>query len=207
MKTIRIDQHRVSSRALNTAVEALRRGGVVVFPTDTAYGLAAVPTDPRAVKKIYAIKGREIGKALPLIAASFSTANSLVFLLGKAKKLANKYWPGPLTIVAPLRRKKGKWHKLTGLDRTVAVRVPRSLWARRLARSAGGIVTATSANLSGKPTPYAAAAVRRALAGRRHVPDVILDAGRLPRRPVSTIVEVVRGKIQVLRQGAVKIRN
>ena len=205
MKIIRIDRRRLSRRILDEVATALREGSVVAYPTDTAYGLAAVPSIPEAVAKIYAIKGRETGKPLPVIVSSLSDADSLVSLLGKARKLAIKYWPGPLTVVAPLRSGGGRSLRALGLAETAAVRVPKSSWARALAKAAGGAITSTSANLSGQPAPYTAADVRRAFGARRHRPDIILDAGRLPPRAVSTIVRVVRDKIKILRQGAIMV--
>ena len=88
---------------------------------------------------------------------------------------------------------------------TVAVRVPKSLWARSIAAEFGSPITSTSANLSGQPSVYSGAELKRVFTGQPVQPDIILDAGRLPQRPASTIVQVVRGKIKVLRQGAIKI--
>jgi L-threonylcarbamoyladenylate synthase len=199
MKLIRIDRRRLSRRILNQMVAVLRDGAVVAYPTDTAYGLAADSANPEALSKIYAIKGREKGKPLPLIAGSSDQARRHAKILGKSLILAKKYWPGPLTIVCPTGA--------TQAYSTCAVRVPRSLWARSLAAALGRPITSTSANLSGRPAPYSGAAVEREFLGRKIQPDVVLDAGRLPKRPVSTIVKVVRGKITVLRQGAIVLKQ
>jgi L-threonylcarbamoyladenylate synthase len=201
MRTIAVDRRRVSKRALAEAAAALRRGGIVVFPTETAYGIAADPKDASAVAAVFAAKGRPEKKPLPLVAASLEDAAAACRLSGEARALAKRHWPGPLTIVLPL--KKGSRIRSTGPGRTVAVRVPRSAWARAIASAAGGLATSTSANRSGGPPAYD---VGSAVRGFERKPDLVLDAGRLPPRPPSTIVHIKNGRVEILRQGAVKIR-
>ncbi len=204
MRTIRVSRSRLSARALADAVAVLRSGGAVVFPTETAYGLAADPLSPRAVENIFMIKGRGAEKQLPLVAGSFAAAERVVRLPPRLRRLVRRRWPAPLTAVAPLRR----GVRLASAGRrpvTAAIRVPSSAWARGLAAAFGRPVTSTSANLSGRPSLYSAAAVRREFSGRRRRPDLVLDAGVLPRRPPSTIVREDGGALTVLRQGAVRI--
>lgn len=202
MRVIRINRHRVTAGALRQVLASLRSGGVVVYPTDTAYGLAADPADPRAVRRVFAIKGRRAEKQLPLIAGRTADVAAYARLSGLSLKLAKKYWPGPLTIVLPQRfasRPPGRG--------TSAVRVPASAWARAIASGFGGPITSTSANLSGRPAVYGPTAIRRSFAGRRHRPDIFLDAGRLPRRPPSTIVKVEKGRIVILRPGPIRPKS
>jgi L-threonylcarbamoyladenylate synthase len=196
MRVIKINRHRISRRALEEAVRVLSTGGVVAYPTDTAYGLAADPSRRSAVARIFAIKGREKGKPLPLIAASIGQAKSFVIFGGLALKMARLHWPGPLTIVAPRR----------AVGRAIAIRGPASAGARGIAKGFGGPITSTSANVSGRPATYSGNAVARMFKNRNAVPDLLLDAGTLPLRPASTIVAVRRGKIVVLRQGLIKVR-
>jgi len=199
MRTIKIDRRRVSTSVLERVVASLKAGAVVVYPTDTAYGLAADPANARAVRRVFAIKGRRAEKQLPLIAGSRESAAAFVRLSGLSLKLAERYWPGPLTIVAPVRGRSA-----SGAGGTAALRVPASVWARALANGLGHPITSTSANLSGRPAIYAQDGIRRSFAGRRHQPDIFLDAGRLRPRPPSTIVKVSRGKVIILRAGPVK---
>ena len=202
MRIIKISRLRVSKPVLRQAVLALRTGQVVVFPTETAYGLAADPGNARAVRKIFAIKGRSPEKQLPLVAGSAAQAAALVQLSGRALALARRHWPGPLTIVAPRRR--GRAAGVGG--RTAAVRVPALAWARALALEFGGPITSTSANLSGRPIIHDPREVVRSFARRRARPDLFLDAGRLPPRRPSTIVRLGRrGRIEVLRPGPVRV--
>lgn len=184
------------------AAEILRRGGVVAFPTETSYGLAADAADPGAVKKIYRIKGREKGKPLPLIAASFAQAARYVVLHGLALRIAKKYWPGPVTIVAPL--KDPALAKALGV-REAAIRVPASSIARSLAKKVGRPITSTSANLSGAPVAFSGEEVIAVFSQRRSRPDLLLDAGKLRRRPPSTIIRIEGTDIMTLRQGAVRV--
>ncbi len=181
----------------------MRNGGVVAYPTDTAYGLAADPTNQKALKKIFAIKGRREDKPSPLIAASFVQAAKIGVIAGLARKLARKHWPGPLTIVLPLRAKSGIAALARGRDKTVAVRVPASPWARALADGIGRPITSTSANRSGNPPAYSGLAVKAAFRGKSKKLDIILDAGVLKRRRPSTIARIHRGKVEVVRQGDV----
>ena len=204
MRTIKIDRRRVGAGALAAAVAAVKAGQVVVFPTETAYGLAADPANRRAVASIFAIKGRSKEKQLPFIAASPAQAEAFVRLGSAARALARRRWPGPLTIVAPVRA----GVKLAGAAAgpTAAVRVPALAWARALAAGLGRPVTSTSANLSGQPAVYSPRDIRRVFAGRRRQPDLFLDAGPLPRRRPSTIVRFKRGKIEILRPGPVEVK-
>ena len=201
VKIIRLKNHRLTRVALMAAVAVLRAGGVVAYPTDTAYGLAADPTSRKGIAKIYAIKGREKGKPLPLIAGSFAQATAHVRLSGRILSLARRHWPGPLTVVSKLISLKA--YELISF--TAAVRVPKSFLARELAIALGRPVTSTSANRSGRPAPYSGAAVRKEFADRPVRPDLLLDVGPLPLRPVSTIVRLRRGKIEVLRKGAISL--
>lgn len=202
MRVLRINPLRVSGAALAEASAVLRAGGVVVFPTETAYGLAADPTSGAAVRRIFAIKGRQETKPLPLVAAD-AAAVRRVFSVNPALARLSRRWPAPLTLV--LRRRPGQ--RLPALlgRKDGAVRVPASPCARALAQAAGGLATSTSANLSGGPNPYSGAAVRAAFAGRAEQPDLLLDAGPLRKNPPSTIVAVRLGQPVVLRQGEERV--
>ena len=198
MRTIRVNRYRIAKRALATAEAVLRSGGVVAFPTETAYGLAADPNSPSAVNRIMRVKGRPEDKRLPLVATSTEQARRFLVFPEKMAKISQKYWQGPLTLVLTVRR----GQRLDGWSEA-AIRVPAAAWARALPEALGRPVTSTSANLSGQPPCYSGAAVRRAFRGRAVQPDLLLDAGRLPPRPPSAIIKVERGQIKVLRPGPI----
>lgn len=201
MKTIKINRYQVGQRALAEAAAVLLDGGVVAFPTETAYGLAADSRNPKALERIYRMKGRSVEKMLPLVAASKEQVG-LYFALNKAfSRLANQYWPGPLTMVLLTRKKTAlaSW-------KDVAVRVPSAVWARSLPEIIGHPITSTSANRSGQSNCYSASAVRRTFRGQAVRPDLLLDAGPLPKREPSTIIKSERGRLVVLRQGIIKVK-
>lgn len=178
------------------AAEIVRAGGLVAFPTDTVYGLGADPFRDESVDRLFEAKGRE-SKPIPVLCADAGRASSLVLLQGRALELAERYWPGPLTVVAPLRR--GVPQKLDQGSGSLGVRVPDSSIARSLAAALGGYVTGTSANLSGRPSCRTAEEVRASLGERV---DAVVDGGRLTGAE-STVVKVVGDSIEVLRRGAI----
>ena len=139
---------------LSAAVEAIRRGEVVAFPTDTLYGLAVDPRSDAALDALFALKGRSADRTVALIAASLAQAEDVAELTGAARRLADRFWPGPLTLVVPARGAAGaRWrNRPTGL---VGIRVPDHPVARALAEACGHPITATSANAqwSGAPRP------------------------------------------------------
>lgn len=192
-------------RALAAATVVLEAGGIVAFPTETSYGLAANPANPVAVRRVYAIKGRPASKPLPLVAASARAVAKAFVLAGASAKLARRHWPGPLTLVLPSRRG-SRLPALAG-GKTGAVRVPKSAWARAIAAACGGLATSTSANRSGDAPCYRPADIRAAFMGRRVAPDLLLDAGTLPTRTASTVVRVSGRRTETLRQGSVRVTH
>jgi L-threonylcarbamoyladenylate synthase len=195
--TWQVDPEHPDPRTVDRAVDVLRRGGVVAYPTDTLYGLAIDPRNADAVRRLFALKGRRADAALPLIAADLAQAELTGRLDAAARRLAARWWPGPLTIVIPAS---AAIHRdaLAG-GATVAVRVPAHAVARELARAHGFPIGATSANPSGTPALSSADDVTRAL------PDVdaILDAGPAPGGAPSTIVELGDRGPRLIRAGAV----
>lgn len=205
MRVIKVSRNRLSRRVLDEVAAVLAAGGTVVMPTETAYGIAADPHSAKAVAAVYLAKGRPRRKPLPLIAASVADVRATFDLRGPVSALARRHWPGPLTLVLPL--KSGIRLPATAGERDGAVRVPKSAWARAIAAAAGGLVTSTSANVSGDATIYDPRDVVRSFRHRRHAPTLLLDAGPLPVRKPSTIVRLKRGMMEVLRQGSVKVRE
>lgn len=194
---------KVSARApdpelLQRAAAALRAGEIVAFPTDTFYGLAVDPTIGAAVARLFEAKGRPADRAVPLIAADAAgIAQMFGALTADARRLADRFWPGPLSLVltAP-----PSFAAVAAADGTVAVRVPAHDVARGLARAAGGTITATSANLSGAPPAIAAHSVVASLGA---AVAVVLDGGDAPGGTPSTIVDARARPVRLVRAGAV----
>lgn len=184
--------------ALERAAGVLRAGGLVIYPTDTFYGLAADPRLAAAVVRVFAAKGRAAGQALPLVAATVEQARQVAALSETGERLARRFWPGPLTLVADVQA--GLAEGVTGDAGSIAVRVPDHGVARGLAEALGFAITSTSANRSGTEAPRTADEASRALEG---LVDLVLDAGpTLGGRP-STIIDPRGVPPRLLRAGAV----
>jgi L-threonylcarbamoyladenylate synthase len=182
------------------AAAALRRGGVIAYPTETFYGLGALASDGEAVARLVRAKGRPDGKPLPLLGADTSQLTLVAEFSPLARRLAAAFWPGPLTLVLPARP--GLPAAITGGGGTVGVRVTGSAVAAALAAAAGGALVATSANRSGQPPPTTTAGLDPALLDRL---DLVLDGGPTPGGAPSTVVAVEDGRLTLLRPGAVAI--
>lgn len=193
-----------SGNNIQKAISILRAGGVVVFPTETAYGIAADATNSRAVEKVIAIKGRAREKALPLIVADRKMVEQYVLLSPIFDQMISDYWPGPLTIVSPIREE-SILSPLVVQDNTVAVRVSSDPVARELSVRLGVPIVSTSANRAGEPACYDIDCVKKQFQTQQLQPDLYLDGGVLPRRLPSTIIKEENGQIVVLRQGDVPI--
>ena len=180
------------------AAAILQRGGVVAFATDTLYGLAADPRREDAVKKLFAAKGRDDRVPMPLVAADLDQAQQAGTFGEIELRLARQFWPGPLTIVVPARPLIAT--AIRGGGTTIGVRVPAHAVARALCRGMGWCLTATSANLSGEPSPASASELDRRLVSRI---DAILDSGAAPGGAPSTIVAASRDGVRLLRAGAI----
>jgi L-threonylcarbamoyladenylate synthase len=174
-------EHDVMARVL----EALAAGRVVAYPTDTFYGLGADPRHVAGVDAIFLAKGRPGTEPLPLIASDVERLEDVLGPLPPmARRLAEAFWPGPLTLVVPQGAGKFAPAVTAGGD-TIAVRVPGHLVARAVAECVGGLVTSTSANRSGEPPCATAAAVARAL-GRAVA--IVLDGGPTSSEAAAPIV-------------------
>ncbi|MEL6583764.1 MAG: L-threonylcarbamoyladenylate synthase [Pseudomonadota bacterium] len=181
------------------AAEILRAGRTVGFPTETVYGLGADATNGRAVAAIYAAKGRPSFNPLIVHVPDLAAATALVELGEMGARLAEAFWPGALTLVAPMRAGAGVDPLVTAGLSTLAVRVPSSALAQRVLAEVGRPVAAPSANPSGKISPTAAAHVMAGLSGRI---GAVLDGGPCPVGVESTIVGVGEAPV-LLRAGGV----
>ena len=195
--TATIDRWNPDIFVIAKAARVIKSGGLVAFPTETVYGLGADALNAEAVRKIYEAKGRPSDNPLILHVYSVAHAYQLVYMNDTALKLAEKFWPGPLTMVLPSRPCVPMVTR-GGLE-TAAVRMPDNPVAQALIKYADTPVAAPSANLSGKPSPTDADAVYRDMNGRI---DFILDAGSTGVGIESTVIDVTsEGKILMLRPG------
>ena len=181
------------------AARVVLDGGVVAFPTDTVYGLGCNPRDAGAVERLFRIKGRE-RKPVSVLCSDRSKASELVKFSAGALNLAVKYWPGALTIVLPLRAADLpiQLHQNTGW---LGVRVPEHRWCLSFIKRAGGYVTGTSANISGRPSSRSAQSVLDQFGDGI---DLIIDGGTLAETE-STVVRIRGRSVEVLRRGGVSL--
>lgn len=185
---------------LNEAAAALAAGGIVAFPTETVYGLGGDAGNTEAVRRIFAAKGRPSDNPLIVHVADMPAALRLAARASDIERLLMKaFWPGPLTLVLPVREGVVSPLVTAGLD-TVAVRVPAHETARRLIAASGRPIAAPSANRSGRPSPTLAAHVREDLDGRI---DGLLDGGPTGVGLESTVVQAAGDRIHILRPGGV----
>ncbi len=197
---IKIDPTR-PEQAFSRCREVISAGGVIVYPTDTYYGLGADPHNPRAVRKLFEIKNRPTDQPILLLIAEATEVNDWAKdIPARAVDLMTRHWPGPFTLV--FRAKSDVLPELTAGTGAIGLRVPGSELTRGLLRSLGCALTGTSANQSGQPSIRTAAEAKAAIGDRV---DLILDGGETAGGKPSTIVEVSAGVLRVLREGAVSV--
>ena len=196
-KIYSLNEEKIDTNIIKEAGDVLKKGGLVAFPTETVYGLGGDALNPDSSKKIYAAKGRPSDNPLIVHISNLKALEKIVKDIPEdALKLADKYWPGPLTMIFNKNDVVPK--ETTGGLETVAVRMPSNKIARALIYASGGYIAAPSANLSGRPSPTVAKYVIEDMNGRI---DIILDGGESDVGLESTIVDFTEGKPMILRPG------
>jgi L-threonylcarbamoyladenylate synthase len=198
-RIIEIDPSRVALEAVHTIAEALRKEEVIVYPTDTFYGLGTECYSKAALSRIYEIKGRPISKALPVLISDADMARELASELPPSFGLLSAaFWPGPLTLI--FRAAARLPSELVGRERTIGIRVPARAWIRELVRVIAVPVVATSANLSGESEiDSPAEAIRQFL----DKVDLIVDGGKTTGGRPSTVVDLTSDVPVIRREGAI----
>jgi L-threonylcarbamoyladenylate synthase len=181
--------------------EIVRNGGLVVYPTDTVYGLGCDPLNIQAVKRVLQVKG-ERKKPLPILASSIEKIEKVAYLSENAKRVAARFWPGPLTIV--LRRKPSLPDIVTGNQDSVGVRIPKHDVAIRLIKSSNGLLVGTSANKTGKKPSQTAEEATEQIGEEV---DIILDGGPASFGISSTVVDFTSAELRVLREGPISLKE
>ncbi len=193
MKTISVSEYR--DEGIKEALEVLKRGGLVIYPTDTLYGLGCNALDESAVKRVFAAKKRPPSSPLPIAVNDIEMMKRYAQLPDTAERLVEAFLPGALTVVL---KKKDLPDVLTGGLPKVGVRIPKSGVALRLVELLGVPITATSANISGNPPPVSAKEAASQIEA-----DIVLDKGRLEVGVPSTVIDMT-GEPKILREGAIK---
>jgi len=191
--------------ALARAAAVLAAGGLVAFPTDTVYGLAALPSSSEAVERLYAVKERPRNRPIPVLLSDSKLLERVASVPAQTRRLVEslvaRFWPGGLTLVLP---KTAAVPEVVTGGPSVAARVPDLQLARDLIREAGGVLAVTSANLSGRPSPCTAAEVEADL-GKRI--ELILDGGPCPGGIPSTLLDCTASPPSILRHGAISAED
>ena len=199
MRRVLVDPHAPQRDAIQEAAKWIRLGRLVVLPTDTLYGLAADPFRADAVARVFAVKGRGPDRALPLIAADVDQVTTHLGPLSAAgARLAEKFWPGPLTLLVPATAALAR--DVSGGTGRVGVRVPGEDISRAICRAAERPITATSANRSGQAATADPDEVERTLGDDV---ELLIDAGKTRGGLPSTIVDIAEGKPRLVRVGAI----
>jgi L-threonylcarbamoyladenylate synthase len=193
-----------SPQAIADAAALLRAGQLVAFPTETVYGLGADATSERAVAEIFAAKGRPRFNPLIVHVPGITDAETFAVFTGPARRLAARFWPGPLTLVLPRRAGSGLSLLASAGLETVAIRAPAHRVAQALLRATGRPIAAPSANRSGRVSPTEAAHVAEELGERL---ALILDAGPAPLGLESTVLDMSAAAPALLRPGAVTLEQ
>ena len=191
-----------SDRAVDAAVRALKSGGLVIYPTETLYGIGVDATNPKAIKKLTKYKNRPFGKPYSIVVTDQKMAEEYVELNSVAKNVYREFLPGPLTVIS-----KGK-HKLAkGVESengTLGIRIPDYKLVIETVRKLGKPITATSANASYKKRPYAIADILNNISNKQKMLiDLIIDAGDLPHNEPSTVIDTTLDDLVTLRQGEI----
>lgn len=192
--------HKNRDQVLHSAVDVLKNGGIIAYPTETFYGLGAKFDKETSLQKLYEIKQRPREKAMPLIIGHKEQLSSIADdINSSAIKLMERFWPGPLTLLFPAKKHLSEF--ITAGTHKVAVRIPGESFALHLAKHTGFPFTATSANPSGMPPAQDAETVIRYFGDQI---ELIIDCGPAPGGFPSTIVEVTTEETKILREGSVK---
>ena len=187
----------ITSDSIQKAATAIQSGGLVVYPTDTVYGLGCNPFDEKAVNTVATVKGRSKGN-FPVLVDTLGRARELGDIGGDVETLALRYWPGPLTIVVPSQAKLP--FQVTGLEKMVGLRIPDRRDTLDLISKAGGSLLGTSANISGNPPLRKAEDAFKVFDGKV---DIVLNGGITSTGLESTVVKQTKSGIQILREGAI----
>ena len=201
-RVLKIDPDAVRAGAIRETARILAANGVIVYPTETFYGLGANCFSRQALQRIFEIKKRPGSKGLPVLVSDLEMARGLAAEIPPAfQVLASRFWPGPLTVV--LKAASHLPPELAGPGRTIGIRLPAVIWLQKLIRVIGLPLVTTSANISGQGEIESAEEVKSVFTGKV---DLIVDGGKAPGGQPSTVVDLT-GEKPVLIRGGVIARN
>ena len=189
-----------NKEGIEKTYEIIKNGGIVIFPTDTVYGIGCNPYNENAVNKIYKIKSREKIKSLPVLAYSLEIVKKITHIDPFTEKIIEKYWPGSLTLILELTDQKLK--KSLNLDNKIAIRIPDSKCTLKLLEKCS-LLVGTSANISGHSSYTNPDECLKNIKNY----DVFLNGGTITSKGESTIIEIENEEIKMIREGVLKMEN
>ncbi len=203
MKQIKLNPNnqRQVEKAASASAEALRNSGVIVYPTDTLYGLGANGFDEKAILKVFEIKKQNHNKPMSVIVKDMKMARRIAYIDSKTEKFLNRIWPGPITVV--LRKKDIIPCILTGNEETIGIRIPKSDFISKLAENLDFPITATSANISGENNLLHPSEIIEKFSNSEFSPDLFINSGEIKNPAASTIVDLSRKTPKILREGII----
>ena len=186
---------------ITVASRIVKKGGTIIYPTETVYGLGCDPFNIDAVNNLLEVKGRRT-KPFPILAANIENAKKAAYISLDGKKLAAKFWPGPLTLIFP---KKPAIPDLVTFDQdSVGLRVPDNKIALQLIHLSGGLLIGSSANITGEKAPRSVQEISEEL---KDMVNVVLDGGITVQGIPSTVIDLTSGKPRILREGPIKLKE
>ena len=194
-----------TSADVDGLVERLQAGAVIVYPTETCYGLGCDARNAAAVRKIFAIKQRQEDKSLLVVVANTGMLHEYIEWGSALERLSRRYWPGPLTVVTRARPECTLPPGVLAPDHTLAFRVTSHPLAAALSSGLDGPLVSTSSNISSQESAYDIETVCASFGAAAVQPDIVIDAGPLPHHNPSTVVRVEHGTLTVLRQGEIVV--
>src|SRR3989344_4120767 len=204
MKTIKLSSNN-TDQVINDTITVLKSNGLVIFPSDTVYGLLCDAESGEAVQKLISFKNRPPGKAISVF-CDFKSINKLVKINNQQQKIIKEILPGPFTVILPSKHQVNKL--LESEKGTLGIRIPMYQLINRLIQEFGKPVTATSANSAGRPANYSIETLLKELTNKqKELIDLIVDAGVLPRNKPSTVVDLSQSDVKILRQGDLDFSN
>jgi len=185
---------------IEKVIQVIKKGGIIIFPTDTVYGIGCNPYNENAVKKIYEIKSRTKLKSLPVLAYSLDIVKKIALVDQYTEKIIEKYWPGPLTLILTLTDEKLK--KSLNLENKIAIRIPDSKCTLKLLEKCR-LLVGTSANISGNSSYTNPNDCIKNVKNY----DMFLNGGIIASKGESTIIEIENEEIKIVREGVLKIED
>ena len=202
MEIITINPTGDYTEAIDIAVGVLNRGGVIVYPMDTLYGLGANAMNHAAVRRIFDIKERDLSKPLPILAKNMIWVKELAYFSDKQEKILSKIWPGKVTAI--LQKRDVVLDVVTAGAKTIGVRIADYVFTDKLLGKFGYPIISTSANISGDEPTLKIDEIIQIFSKRRYRPDLIIDIGTLPKSEASVVIDMTTEKPKILRVGPSK---